>query len=152
MIYTCIIELYKVNEASKAWGKPVLPAVLLQPNKGKAQFWSPTKLKDEERFTNAKKTAQEEEKLRKAEEKRNKQRKKEDLAIIVAQRKSNKERDRRAKKQATEEVKTQKEVDKQLKINPTLATPNPKSRSKPSKPPKQVVVVVEDNNIYEEQG
>ncbi|KAF2435726.1 hypothetical protein EJ08DRAFT_729601 [Tothia fuscella] len=108
-------------------GKPVLPTVLLQANKGKAQFWSPTKLKDEERFTNAKKTAQEQEKVRKAEEKRNKQRKKEDLAIIVAQRKSNKERDRRAKKQAIEEAKTQKEVDKQLKIDLKLATPKPKS-------------------------
>ncbi|KAF2419676.1 hypothetical protein EJ08DRAFT_705968, partial [Tothia fuscella] len=48
-------------------GIPVLPTLLLQPNEGKSQFWSPTKLKDEERITNAKKTAQEEEKIRKAE-------------------------------------------------------------------------------------
>ncbi|KAF2429367.1 hypothetical protein EJ08DRAFT_661690 [Tothia fuscella] len=87
-----------IAEKRQKKGIPVLPAALLQPNEGKSQFWSPTKLKDEERITNAKKTAQEEEKIRKAEEKRDKQRRKEDQAIMVAQRKSDRERERLAKK------------------------------------------------------
>ncbi|KAF2421074.1 hypothetical protein EJ08DRAFT_524504 [Tothia fuscella] len=143
-------EALQIEQDRRKRGKAVWKANEIKDIEGKAQFYTPGRVTARINANKAAEEFKETKAFQKVQEKKDKQRQKEDQAILIAQKKSDREVAAKKKKQELQEAKEMKLASAQLKKDLQMATPSLKPKPIALKLKKKAVVVVESDIEYEE--